>query len=99
LGRLLADRDIESASCRLVPVGAAPCRSAPLHTGTPIASHKNLCLDISGVHLAINEEVRAMDVLFIGFGPFHVEAYGTLAIVVVALIVRAHLLGRGGRPR
>jgi len=51
------------------------------------------------VHLAINEEVRAMDVLFIGFGPFHVEAYGTLAIVVVALIVGAYLLGRGGRPR
>jgi hypothetical protein len=70
----LADRGIESASCRLVPVGAAPYRSTPLHAGTlggsePIASFKNLCLHISGVHLAINEEVRAMDVLFIGFGP------------------------------
>jgi hypothetical protein len=87
-----------------VPIGAGRRRAVPLYAGTlgrsePIASSKNLYLHLSGVHFAINEEVRAMDVLFIGFGPFHVEAYGTLAIVVVALIVGAYPLGRGGRPR
>jgi hypothetical protein len=36
-----------------------------------------------------------MDVLFFNFGPVHIEAYGTLAIVVQAIIVGVFFLGRG----